>query len=182
MKSAISTAGKFYFQQFLPAVVPYVIMPPVDLPSPNFSVPQVSGAAWTSDSVSSQTASVSGKIPVNISKIPVSFAAKIPVCVASKIPVCVASKMPVSAAAHGQSASIAAKMPGSIASKIPISAAFQAPVSVDTFSVTGSHTHSSTFLSKKLSLSTPLSPGCMEASTLTPCGDVQIVAANKISL
>jgi len=47
MKSAISTAGKFYFQHFLPAVVPYVIMPPAGLLSPDFSVPSISAAAQT---------------------------------------------------------------------------------------------------------------------------------------
>ena len=41
MKSAISTAGKFYFEQFLPAVVPYMIMPPTSRPSPSSSVPPV---------------------------------------------------------------------------------------------------------------------------------------------
>ena len=35
MKSAISTADKFYFEQFLPAVVLYMIMPPTSRPSPS---------------------------------------------------------------------------------------------------------------------------------------------------
>ena len=41
MKQVISTAEKFYFNQFLPAVVPHVIMPPPNRSSPSSSVPAV---------------------------------------------------------------------------------------------------------------------------------------------
>ena len=41
MKSAISTAGRFYFEQFLPAFVPFMIMPPASRPLASSSVPPV---------------------------------------------------------------------------------------------------------------------------------------------
>jgi len=59
MKSAISKAGKFYYEKFLPAVVPYVIMSPAVRSSASSSVLPVSVAGKGSSSV--LPASVAGK-------------------------------------------------------------------------------------------------------------------------
>lgn len=58
MKSTISTAGKFYFEQFLPAVVPYMIMSPTSRPSASSSVPPVK----VSELISSHT-QISSTLP-----------------------------------------------------------------------------------------------------------------------
>jgi len=147
MKSAISTAGKFYFQHFLPAVVPHVIIPPAGLMSPNFSIPSISAAA----------------------QIPVSIAVQTPVSIAAQT-VSVAAKMQVSIATQSESA--ADKMPVSVAAKMPVSVAANILSSVSfvtqmPFSVAESHTQaSSTLLPKSTSLSTPW-------STLPPPSSVE---------